>query len=73
MFWNSIADDAENRVASKRAEEFAKFAQRVENVLLWERQEWYEMALQTEAASDKAILGDLTKLNQRAQNAQKEV
>ncbi len=73
MFWNSIDDDAENQAPAKRAEEFQKFAQRVENVLLWERQEWYEMALQTEAASDKAILGDLTKLNERAQNAQKQV
>jgi conflict system pore-forming effector with SLATT domain/uncharacterized protein DUF4231 len=70
-YWSSIQDDLENQDAVKRATEFANLAQRVENVLLWERQEWYEMALQTEANSDKAILGDLTRLTERAQDAQK--
>jgi hypothetical protein len=52
--------------------EIANFAQKIENILLWERKEWYDLVLQAQASSDKLILGDLTRLTQRAQEAQKQ-
>jgi hypothetical protein len=42
---------------------------RTENVLAWERQEWYELALQSQAASDEMIIGDLKRLTKRADQA----
>lgn len=68
--WKSLEDDPENKDPDVLAKSISDFATRVENVLLWERQEWYEMALQAQAAGDKLILGDLTRLMQRAEEAQ---
>ena len=68
--WKSLEDDPENKDPATYAKAVSDFVTRIENVLLWERQEWYEMALQAQAAGDKLILGDLTRLTQRAQDAQ---
>lgn len=48
-----------------------EFVQRVENTLKWEREEWYGLALQAQTTSDKAILSDLSRLSQRADEEQK--
>ncbi len=67
--WDAFKNETEYQDPAKRAAETANLAQRVENVLLWERQEWYETALQAQSSGDKMILGDLTRLTQRAQDA----
>jgi hypothetical protein len=70
--WNAIQDDAENQVGDVLTAEQAKFALRIENIHLWERQEWYEMALQAQSTGDRMMLGDLTRLTQRAEKAREQ-
>jgi hypothetical protein len=70
--WNAIQDDLENQVAEALTAEQANFALRIENIHLWERQEWYEMALQAQSSGDRMMLGDLTRLTQRAEKAREE-
>jgi hypothetical protein len=70
--WNSLQDDPENQVDGALVAEKAKFALRIENIHLWERQEWYEMALQAQSAGDRMMLGDLTRLTQRAEKAREQ-
>jgi len=67
--WLSFENNLAYSDETKRATEISSLAFRVENVLAWERKEWYEMALQAQATSDKAILGDLERLNERAKKA----
>ncbi|MCA0455551.1 MAG: DUF4231 domain-containing protein [Chloroflexi bacterium] len=69
-WWLATVNDFDTTEEEKMKAAKSMFATRVENVLLWEREEWYEMALQAQAAGDKMILGDLTRLTQRAQDAQ---
>lgn len=68
--WFALQDDPDFIDPVKNAKEIAKFAEKVENILLWERQEWYEMSLQGQAAGDKVIMEDLKRLTQRADDAQ---
>lgn len=70
--WNSLQDDLEDQDANTLTTEKANFAQRIENIHLWERQEWYEMALQAQSAGDRMMLGDLTRLTQRAEKAREQ-
>jgi len=70
--WNGMADDEYMQTPETAKEPIANFVLEVENILLWEREEWYEMALQSQQAVDQIIIGDLDRLKQRADNAQEQ-
>lgn len=72
MLWTARLDDEEMQDEAHRKQETARFAQEVENILLWEREEWYELMLQTQAANDKVILEDLKHLSERAATTRKQ-
>jgi hypothetical protein len=72
MAWTARLDDEEMQDEAYRKQETARFAQEVENILLWEREEWYELMLQTQAANDKVILEDLKHLSERAETTRKQ-
>jgi len=65
--WLALEDNAAMKDPAYRQTQIRQLAKQVEAVLLWERQEWYEMALQAQTVTDKMILGDLTRLTQRAE------
>jgi len=64
--WLALEDNAAMKDAAYHETQVRNLAKQVEAILLWERQEWYEMALQAQTVTDKMILGDLTRLTQRA-------
>ncbi|MBK9745154.1 MAG: DUF4231 domain-containing protein [Chloroflexi bacterium] len=64
--WLALEDNAAMKDAAYHETQVRNLAKKVEAILLWERQEWYEMALQAQTVTDKMILGDLTRLTQRA-------
>jgi hypothetical protein len=67
--WLAKQDDPTFLNPETRGQEIAGLVTRTENVLAWERQEWYELALQSQAASDEMIIGDLKRLTKRADQA----
>ncbi len=69
--WSAMANDRDYLDLAKRGKLIDEFVQRVENTLKWEREEWYELALQAQNSSDKAIMSDLTRLSQRADEEQR--
>lgn len=69
--WSTFDNDADFLNPATRGKIIDDFVQRVENTLKWERDEWYELALQAQTTSDKAIMSDLTRLSQRADDEQK--
>jgi hypothetical protein len=66
--WKALQNNIRMKDPKKRHEVVANFVNEVEKILLWEREEWYELALQNQEAVDKIIIGDLDRLNQRANN-----
>ena len=66
--WLALEDNTAMKGPAHRQTQIRHLAKQVEAVLLWERQEWYEMALQAQTVTDKMILGDLTRLTQRAED-----
>ncbi len=68
--WEAMQDDTEMENEVERTKARKQFVQSIENVLLWEREEWYELALQSQSVGDQMIQGNLTRLTQRAANAQ---
>ena len=68
--WIAFQNNPEFQEPEKHAAKALELVQHVENILLWERQEWRELAIQSQATSDEMILGDLERLTTRAQEAQ---
>lgn len=68
---SAMENDSSYLNPETRVKTIDEFVQRVENTLKWEREEWYELALQAQTTSDKAILSDLSRLSQRADEEQK--
>ncbi len=69
--WDSYANNPEYLDPTTKGKVITDFVQQIENTLAWERREWYELALQMQNTTDKAILSDLTRLTQRAEEEQK--
>jgi hypothetical protein len=68
--YNALSDNPEFIDEEKRPALISEFVHKVESVLEWEREEWFEMALQAQSASDKVIMEDLKRLTQRAKESQ---
>ncbi len=70
--WRALQNNARMKNPKIQKVAAGNLAQRIEAVLCWERNEWYELALQAQSNADKMILGDLKRLAERAQEAQKQ-
>ena len=67
--YNAMFDNTEFQDTEQHPALVAEFVHKVERVLEWEREEWFEMALQAQSASDKVIMEDLKRLTQRAEES----
>lgn len=72
-FWAAQQNNVELQDPEAYHDAQAAFVQRVESILMWEREEWYELALQAQAAGDRAIVQDLDRLNKRADEGEEVV
>ncbi|MCK6578305.1 MAG: DUF4231 domain-containing protein [Anaerolineae bacterium] len=61
--WLAQEDNPELDEPMARAAAEAAFSARIEDVLLWERKSWYELAIQVQTTSDQTILSSLARLN----------
>ncbi|MBL8130248.1 MAG: DUF4231 domain-containing protein [Anaerolineae bacterium] len=66
--WLALADNPELDEPMARAAAEAAFAARIEDVLLWERKSWYELAIQVQTTSDQTILSSLARITKEDQN-----
>ena len=69
--WAAMENDPDYLNPATRGKQIDEFVQRIENTLKWERDEWFELALEAQNCSDRAILSDLSRLTQRAEEEQK--